>query len=89
MREQVNTKLSQLIRRFTVTWPTPNFSKSQINKAGEILIVGDDDFEKMLWAFDVLNNWRSCHGYPINTFQATLRQKLKAIDQNAIVAQRL
>lgn len=37
----------------------------------------------------VLNNWRSCHGYPINTFQATLRDKLKNIDQNALVAQRL
>jgi hypothetical protein len=72
-----------------VSWPTPLFTKSQINKAGEILIVGDEDFDKMLWAFDVLNNWRSCHGYPINTFQATLRQKLKAIDSNAIVAQRL
>jgi len=37
----------------------------------------------------VLNNWRSCHGYPINTFQATLRDKLKKIDTNALVAQRL
>jgi putative GTP pyrophosphokinase len=37
----------------------------------------------------VLSNWRACHGYPINTFQATLRQKLSAIDANAIVAQRL
>lgn len=72
-----------------MTWPTPLFSKSQINKAGEILIVGEKDLDKLIWAFDVLNNWRSCHGYPINTFQATLRQKLKAIDQNAIVAQRL
>lgn len=72
-----------------MSWPTPQFSKSQINKAGQILIVGNDDFDQALWAFDVLNNWRSCHGYPINTFQATLRQKLKAIDENAIVAQRL
>nr|MBP6823711.1 RelA/SpoT domain-containing protein [Acidobacteriota bacterium] len=30
-----------------------------------------------------------CHGYPINTFQATLRLKLKTIDDEAIVAQRL
>ncbi len=41
------------------------------------------------WAIEVLANWRACHGYPMNTFQATLRQKLKAIDKDAIVAQRL
>ena len=39
--------------------------------------------------YEVLSNWRACHGYPINTFQATLRQKLRTIDKNAIVAQRL
>ena len=37
----------------------------------------------------VLANWRACHGYPINTFQALLRLRLKAIDKNAIVAQRM
>ncbi len=40
-------------------------------------------------AFLVLTNWRACHGYPINTFQATLRSKLKKIDPDALVAQRL
>lgn len=68
----------------------PNYSKSQVNKAGEILAASDvysaDDQD---WANRVLANWRACHGYPINTFQATLRQKLKVIDRNAIVAQRL
>src|SRR5207245_5775536 len=38
----------------------------------------------------VLSNWRGCHGYPINTFQATLRDKLKRLGMNeAFVAQRL
>ena len=36
-----------------------------------------------------MTNWRSCHGYPINTFQGTLRQKLNSVDTDAIVAQRL
>jgi putative GTP pyrophosphokinase len=68
----------------------PQFSKNQVNRAGEILVAPEafsaDDQE---WASRVLANWRACHGYPINTFQATLRQKLKAIDNQAIVAQRL
>lgn len=74
-------------------WPTPKYSRSQINKAGEILVrdmkSADFDVEDWFWAFDVLSNWRACHGYPINTFQATLRQKLKKIDTEALVAQRL
>lgn len=72
-----------------MSWPTPQYSRKQVTKAGKILAkdqVYDDD---LLWAVDVVDNWRTCHGYPINTFQATLRNKLKTIDKNAIVAQRL
>lgn len=76
-------------------WPTPEFSKSKVNKAGQI-ISSDEfhsdanfDMDEFIWAFEVVDNWRSCHGYPINTFQATLRHKLKTIDKKALVAQRL
>ena len=68
----------------------PQFSKNQINRAGDILVTpkaftsADQD-----WAAEVLANWRACHGYPINTFQATLRAKLKYGYPEAIVAQRL
>lgn len=72
-----------------MAWPILKFSKSQVNKAGKIL-AGNKIFDTdLMWAIDVVDNWRSCHGYPINTFQATLRHKLKGIDNNAIVAQRL
>lgn len=72
-----------------MSWPTPKFSKNQVNHAGEILISKTDDFDKWFSAYETLSNWRACHGYPINTFQATLRQKLKKIDSDALVAQRL
>jgi len=73
-----------------MSWPTPRFSKSQINKAGKIIADGNhEEWQQFVWAFEVLINWRSCHGYIINTFQATLRQKLKTVDNDAIVAQRL
>jgi hypothetical protein len=68
----------------------PAFSRNQVNRAGEILarpgdfVLGDRD-----WAEEVLANWRACHGYPINTFQATLRTKLKNGFGESIVAQRL
>lgn len=68
----------------------PQYSKNQVNSAGEILVAADNfSLADQEWAARVLANWRACHGYPINTFQATLRDKLKGIDSNAIVAQRL
>ena len=45
---------------------------------------GDQD-----WAMEVLANWRACHAYPINTFQATLRGEAKHGYGKCIVAQRL
>ncbi len=74
-----------------MTFPEPKFSRTQVQKAGDYLISEDaqSDFNQWVDSFIVLSNWRACHGYPINTFQATLRTKLKKIDGNALVAQRL
>lgn len=75
----------------------PEYSRSQINRAGEILrayaqsteAVTIEQLGEWEWAYGVLANWRACHNYPINTFQATLRSRLKTIDETATVAQRL
>lgn len=74
-----------------MTFPVPQFSRTQVQRAGELLISNESaiDLGKWLDAFGVLSNWRACHGYPINTFQATLRTKLKKISPDALVAQRL
>lgn len=67
----------------------PTESKKNINKAGQILAKEDvpGDFD---WALSLVNQWRACHAYPINTFQATLRTKLrKSYPEGFIVAQRL
>jgi putative GTP pyrophosphokinase len=76
-----------------VTWPTPKFSRNQVTKAGAFLAAkpdfGVNDFDEWFQAYEILANWRACHGYPINTFQATLRNRLKKIDATALVAQRL
>lgn len=67
------------------------FSKAEVNRAGKIL-ASDNPSQNLVewfWAYEVLANWRACHGYPINTFQATLRNRLQGIDRQAIVAQRL
>lgn len=78
-----------------MSWPTPEHSKTKINKAGVTLTrfysgtYFPEDTVEIRRAFRIVDNYRSCHGYPINTFNSTLRQKLKLIDTNALVAQRL
>lgn len=71
----------------------PAYPRSQVNRAGRTLCAEslDDHSAVAAWfeAWSILANWRASHGYPMNTFQATLRTKLKSIDRQAIVAQRL
>lgn len=75
-----------------MSWPVPSFSRTEVNRAGETLRSGSGerrDEELLGQAMAVLSNWRSSHGYPINTFQATLRDKVKRVGGRALVAQRL
>ena len=66
------------------------FTRGDVNRAGIIFRdVAGSSSDKLLWAVGILGKWRAMHNYPINTFQATLRQRLKAIDKDALVAQRL
>jgi len=68
----------------------PAYSRNQVNRAGDILARPNDYASvDQRWAEEVLANWRACHGYPINTFQATLRVKLRNDYGKFIVAQRL
>lgn len=73
-----------------MAFATPEYTKAEVNRAGEILSgrrVGTDDERIRAWI--VLANYRACHAYPINTFQALLRLRLKEVDLSALVAQRL
>lgn len=66
----------------------PLYTKEEVVRAGRILAETAAP-DQSAWATDVLTNWRALHGYPLNTFQATLRDKLKVIDRHGIVGQRL
>jgi putative GTP pyrophosphokinase len=73
-----------------MAWPTLRYTRSQVNKAGKILRdQADYEAAQIGYALNVLSNWRACHGYPINTFQATLRKKLTGVDDDPTIAQRL
>ena len=66
-----------------------DFSRSDVNKAGEILRSNEATHQNIIWASEILGKWRAVHNYPIKIFQATLRQKLKLVDKEALIAQRL
>lgn len=71
-------------------WAVPIYSKKQVNAAGEMLLkMETSDIHEYFFALDVISNWRSSHGHPLNTFQTTLRTKGRHIDAGIVVAQRV
>jgi ppGpp synthetase/RelA/SpoT-type nucleotidyltranferase len=72
-----------------MAFTVPHFSRKQVSRAGATLLDANASSEEKTAALDLLSHWRSCHAYPINTFQATLRARLKSICPTALVAQRL
>lgn len=65
-----------------VSWVSPKFSKSRVNKAGHAIGLGAATPEDI----EVMENWRASHAYILNTFQATLRNRSR--DTNAVVGTR-
>lgn len=66
------------------------YSKAEIDEAGKQLVNPSTSLKAKEEALQILNNFRSCHAYPINTFQATLRTKLRKKGyKDFLVSQRL
>jgi len=60
-------------------WVVCRYSKTRVAKAGRALVDGTESDVDL----DVINNWRSSHSFPLNTFQVTLRRKASQVDVNA------
>lgn len=81
-----------------MAWAKPKFSREEINRAGKVLVreyntpgpLWEDQtrFNDWIDASEVLSNWRSIHGYPLNTFQVNLRNSARTYDPGALIAQR-
>lgn len=65
------------------------YTKRQIDDAGKIIVNQNSASSDLQKAMETLNNFRSCHAYPINTFQATLRTKVNKLALDSLVSQRL
>lgn len=72
-----------------MAWAAPNYTKREVDRAGRALVSDELLQPDFSHALAVLNNWRSCHSFPLNTFQVGLRHKARSVDPDALVAQRI
>lgn len=70
-------------------WEKIKFNEQEINDAGDILAKEILISEEIDAAFEVLDNWRAVHSYPMHIFQMRLKEKAKDVDKSALIAQRL
>jgi len=74
-----------------IAFAVPQYSRQEINHAGECLIADP----KVVWIANrdqmltIINNWRSSHAFPLQSFKMTLLSRAKKVDSRPIVAQRL
>lgn len=69
-------------------WKVPEYTKRQINEAGNIIRDGTAPAEEQAEAMKIIDNWRSAHAYPLHVFYMNLRGKTGSRD-NILVAERL
>lgn len=73
-----------------MAFQVPQYSRRQVRLAGDVLRDEEAGFDAIARAMPIINNWRSSHAYPLNTFQATLRKRLRGLGmEGAPVGQRL
>ena len=81
-----------------MTWATPLHTRAEVDKAGDVLKAWNtpsdhdmlvDEWLEWLDALEVINNWRSSHSYPLNTFQINLRHAARNVEDAPLIAQRI
>lgn len=77
-------------------WVHREYRKADIDRAGVNLVpwwkhdAGSHlSVEELSRAYAIVQNWRSSHAFPLNTFQVSLRNRARRVTSDAVVAQRL
>lgn len=75
-------------------WVSRQYSKGEIDRAGDFLVPwwldqAQPTREEVASAYVIVENWRTCHAYPLNAFQVNLRARARRVEKDALVAQRL
>lgn len=67
----------------------PKHSRKRVDRAGAAIVDPSTDILGYHSELEIVNNWRTAHSWPLNTFQTTLRKRARTIDPNVLIAQRL
>jgi hypothetical protein len=73
-------------------WVYREYSKGEIDRAGHLCVpwwTGGDIPDGLGNAFMIIENWRTSHSLPLNTFNIDLRRRARKVEADVIVAQRL
>ena len=80
-------------------WAKREHGKGEIDRAGKTLVSwwenlqieneSQEERQARNNAFGIVENWRTCHGLPLNAFQSGLRGCAKKVESGVLVAQRL
>ena len=70
-----------------MAWTKPEYTHNAVDKAGDALI-SNDLFIDIEGALKIVNNWRSSHGYPLQSIKMTLLRRARSVHSKAIVAER-
>lgn len=73
-----------------MAYVTPKFRRGEVDRAGRNLVTGNLVFySDTVDDLGIINNWRSSHAFPLNSFHVTLRDRSLRLDSRAITAQRI
>lgn len=69
-------------------WKIVEYSKRQINDAGNIIRKDNATAEELAFATQVIDNWRAAHAYPMHVIYIHLR-RMAAPRNDILVVERL
>jgi ppGpp synthetase/RelA/SpoT-type nucleotidyltranferase len=72
-----------------LSWIELKHSKKAVRRAGDYLISSDFNLEKYIESYEILDNWRASHEYPIQSMLGYYRKKAYEVDPNSIIVRRL
>jgi ppGpp synthetase/RelA/SpoT-type nucleotidyltranferase len=84
-----------------MAWAARIYTKGRIDRAGRALASSEapasegefvDYVQRLVQRqedAEIIDNWRSCHAYPLQVIKMTLLRRAKKIDPEALIAQRL
>jgi hypothetical protein len=72
-----------------MAWAVPAYSRRAVDGAGATYLAPLASREDREIALTIINNWRSSHSFPLNTFQNNLRHIAGEVDPDPTIAQRI